>query len=85
MAATPNLFSPQVPLALVLQAAAESKQEALQEHLIQQLHRKRHQLLLSSCLAAWRCSHHGTCRHLQQQYLLRLTLQGWYHSASSTR
>lgn len=81
----PTHAHPKCRWLLVLQAAAHSKQEALQERLIQELRRRRHQLLLSSCLAAWRCTHHEACRHLQQQYLLHLTLQGWRHSASSTR
>lgn len=68
-----------------MQEAARSKQEALQEQLVQQFCRKRQLLLLSSCVLAWRLEHHQHCKQLQQQYLLNLVLQGWRHSASNAR
>lgn len=68
-----------------MQEAARSKQEALQEQLVQQFCRKRQLLLLSSCVLAWRLEHQQHCKQLQQQYLLNLVLQGWRQSASNAR
>jgi hypothetical protein len=62
----------------VLQAASATKQEALQQRLVQQFCRRRQQLRLGSCLLAWRCQQQYQQQQSQQLHMLALILQAWH-------
>lgn len=52
---------------------------------MQQFCRRQQQLLLGSCLLAWRCQQQYQQQQTQQRRMLTLILQAWYHLVHTLR